>query len=251
MEPLGFAFRESLCERWFWYIPGSRKPLGEIRMRKFYRFQALAAVASLCLIAACVTDPYTGEKKLSKTVTGAVIGGAAGAAIGAATGGDRGERAAIGAAAGVLAGGAVGAYMDHQESKLREQLQGTGVSVTRVGNDLILNMPGNITFEVDRSDIRTGFYDVLNSVVLVVQEFDKTVIEVSGFTDSTGSDSYNQTLSERRSDSVGGYLRSQGVVRGRVVTKGFGERYPIAGNDTTAGRERNRRVELRLVPITS
>jgi len=220
-------------------------------MRAIYGFQALAVATGLALLAACVTDPYTGEQKISKAATGAVIGGATGAAIGAATGGDRGKRAAIGAAAGVLAGGAVGAYMDHQESKLREQLQGTGVSVTRAGDDLILNMPGNITFKVDRDDIRSGFYDVLNSVVLVVQEFDKTVIEISGYTDSTGADSYNQELSERRAGSVGSYFKAQGVVPGRVVTKGFGERYPVADNDSAAGRERNRRVELRLMPITS
>jgi outer membrane protein OmpA-like peptidoglycan-associated protein len=220
-------------------------------MRNIYGFQTVAIAAGFFLLSACVTDPYTGEKKVSKTATGAAIGGAAGAAIGAATGGNRGERAAIGAAAGVLAGGAVGAYMDHQESKLREQLQGTGVSVTRAGDDLILNMPGNITFEVNQADIRSDFYDVLNSVVLVVKEFDKTIIETSGYTDSTGSDSYNQTLSERRADSVGGYFKSQGVVAGRVVTKGFGKRYPIASNDTPDGRERNRRVQLKLVPITS
>ena len=220
-------------------------------MRKLYGFQAAALALGLCFLTACVTDPYTGERKMSKAATGAMIGGATGAAIGAATGGNRGKRAAIGAAAGVLAGGAVGAYMDHQESKLREQLQGTGVSVTRAGDDLILNMPGNVTFEVNQADIRSGFYDVLNSVVLVVQEFDKTIIEISGYTDSTGADSYNQELSERRAGSVGSYFTSQGVVSGRVVTKGFGERYPIADNDTAAGRESNRRVELRLVPITS
>ena len=128
--------------------------LGGISMRDIYSFQAAALTVGLCLLAACVTDPYTGEKKISKAVTGAAIGGATGAAIGAATGGDRGERAAIGAAAGVLAGGAVGAYMDHQESKLREQLQGTGVSVTRDGDNLILNMPGNITFkEIGRAHV--------------------------------------------------------------------------------------------------
>jgi outer membrane protein OmpA-like peptidoglycan-associated protein len=220
-------------------------------MRDIYGFQAAVLAASLCLLTACVTDPYTGEKKISKAATGAMIGGATGAAIGAATGGNRGKRAGIGAAAGVLAGGAVGAYMDHQESKLREQLQGTGVSVTRDGDDLILNMPGNITFEVDQSAIRSDFYDVLNSVVLVVKEFDKTNIEVSGFTDSTGSDQYNQELSERRAGSVGSYFSSQGVASGRVWTKGFGERYPVANNDTPAGRERNRRVELKLIPITS
>jgi outer membrane protein OmpA-like peptidoglycan-associated protein len=220
-------------------------------MRNIYGLQAAALAVGLCLLTACVTDPYTGEQKVSKAVTGAVIGGATGAAIGAATGGDRGERAAIGAAAGVLAGGAVGAYMDHQESKLREQLQGTGVSVTRAGDDLILNMPGNITFQVDQSDIRADFYDVLNSVVLVVKEFDKTNIQVSGYTDSTGSDRYNQELSERRAASVGSYFASQGVASGRVRTKGFGERYPVGDNGTPMGRERNRRVELKLVPITS
>jgi outer membrane protein OmpA-like peptidoglycan-associated protein len=224
--------------------------MGGIEMRNHFGFQALALGAGLFWLSACVTDPYTGEQKVSKTATGAVIGGAAGAAIGAATGGDRGERAAIGAAAGVLAGGAVGAYMDHQEAKLRAQLQGTGVSVTRVGDDLILNMPGNVTFEVDRADIRAGFYDVLGSVVLVVKEFNKTVIEISGYTDSTGDDTYNQTLSERRAGSVGTYFKSQGVVPGRVVTKGYGERNPVADNATPAGREQNRRVELRLVPIT-
>ncbi len=220
-------------------------------MRNSCLFQTAALAAGLCLLSACVTDPYTGEKKVSKTVTGAAIGGATGAAIGAATGGDRGKRAGIGAAAGVLAGGAVGAYMDHQEAKLREQLQGTGVSVTRVGDDLILNMPGNITFDVNQSSIRSNFYDVLNSVVLVVKEFDKTNIEVSGFTDSTGSDQYNQELSERRAASVGSYITSQGVASGRVWTRGFGERNPVADNDTAEGRERNRRVELKLIPITS
>lgn len=249
IDPAGgvqFVSRRTMVLVCFAFI----EPWG-ISMRNNYGFQAAATTACLLLLTACVTDPYTGERKLSKAATGALIGGAAGAAIGAATGGNRGQRAAIGAAAGVLAGGAVGAYMDHQESKLREQLQGTGVSVTRAGDDLLLNMPGNITFEVGRADIRAGFYDVLNSVVLVVQEFDKTIIEISGYTDSTGADSYNQELSERRSDSVGSYLKSQRVVPGRVVTKGFGERYPVADNDTLAGRERNRRVELRLVPITS
>jgi outer membrane protein OmpA-like peptidoglycan-associated protein len=231
------------------YLPADQ--FGGIIMRNRFGRPILALGASLLVLSACVTDPYTGERKMSKTATGAVIGGAAGAAIGAATGGDRGERAAIGAAAGVLAGGAVGAYMDHQESKLRAQLQGTGVSVTRAGDNLILNMPGNVTFEVNRSDIRSGFYDVLSSVVLVVQEFDKTLIEISGYTDSSGGDSYNQSLSERRADSVGNYFKSHSVVPGRVVTKGFGERNPVADNSTAAGREQNRRVELRLVPITS
>jgi outer membrane protein OmpA-like peptidoglycan-associated protein len=151
---------------------------------------------------------------------------------------------------GVLAGGAVGGYMDYQEAKLRERLAGTGVGVTRVGDEIVLRMPGNVTFETDRADIRPSFYDVLGSVALVVQEYEKTVIEITGYTDSTGAASYNQELSTRRAANVGAYLQSQGVMPQRVVTEGFGEEYPVADNSTAAGRQANRRVELRLVPIT-
>jgi outer membrane protein OmpA-like peptidoglycan-associated protein len=211
---------------------------------------AAALVTSLCFVAACVTDPFTGERKISKTATGALIGAAGGAAIGALAGRDRAKGALIGAGAGALAGGAVGAYMDVQEAKLRERLRGTGVSVTRAGDDLILNMPGNVTFETDRADIRPTFYEILNSVALVLKEYDKTIIEVMGHTDSTGSETYNQSLSERRDASVGAYLVPQGIDSRRVLTQGFGERFPIASNETAEGRQQNRRVELRLVPLT-
>ena len=133
---------------------------------------------------------------------------------------------------------------------MRERLAGTGVSVTRQGDNLILNMPGNITFATNSSDIRSGFYDVLNSVVLVLNEFDKTLIQVLGHTDSTGSQQYNQTLSEQRASSVGTYLVSQGVNRLRVDPLGFGPNNPVASNASPQGRSLNRRVELRLVPIT-
>ncbi len=207
-------------------------------------------LSAFALLASCTTDPYTGERKLSKTVIGAGIGAATGAAIGAATGGDRGKRAAIGAGVGALAGGAVGGYMDYQEAKLREQLAGTGVGVTRVGDEIVLRMPGNVTFETDRADIRPAFYDVLGSVALVIQEYEKTVVEVTGYTDSTGSASYNQELSTRRAANVGAYLLSQGVISQRVLTEGIGDDSPVADNSTAAGRQANRRVELRLVPIT-
>lgn len=204
------------------------------------------------LVVGCTTNPYTGEQKVSNTGKGAAIGAGAGAIIGAVSGHDnRGERAAIGAGIGALAGGAVGAYMDAQESKLRAQLAGTGVSVTRVGNDIVLNMPGNITFATNSADIRGDFYDVLNSVALVLKEYQKTVIEIYGHTDSTGEAAYNMDLSERRAASVGRYLESQGIQFQRIVTKGFGEEYPVATNDTPEGRQLNRRVELRLVPITA
>ncbi len=211
---------------------------------------------AVCLVlvaftAACTTDPYTGQPQVSRTAIGAVIGAGVGAGIGALAGRDRAKGALIGAGAGTLAGGAVGAYMDYQEAKLRERLRGTGVSVTRVGNDIILNMPGNVTFDTDRAEIRPDFYDVLNSVVLVVQEYNKTIIEVMGHTDSTGSDAHNLDLSQRRAAAVASYLKAQQVNPTRVLSQGFGEQHPIASNDTPEGRQANRRVELRLVPLTA
>jgi len=204
--------------------------------------------ATLLLASACTTNPYTGERQISKTAAGAAIGATAGAAIGALTGGDRGERALIGAGAGAVAGGAIGGYMDVQEAKLRRQLEGTGVGVTRDGDELILNMPGNVTFATDSASIRSDFYDVLNSVVLVLQEYDRTAVAVEGHTDSSGEEPYNQRLSERRAGSVGSYLASQGVSTRRISTLGLGEKEPVANNSTPNGRSQNRRVELHLFP---
>ena len=212
----------------------------------------LMAFGGVVATSGCTTNPYTGESQVSKTAIGAVLGAAAGAGIGAlANRRNRAKGALIGAGIGTLAGGAVGAYMDVQEAKLREQLAGTGVGVTRVGDEIVLNMPGNVTFATDSSEIRSNFYKVLNSVGLVLAEYDKTIIEVTGHTDSTGSDEYNQTLSQRRADNVGNYLVGQGVMNQRVLTQGFGETMPIADNATKGGREQNRRVELRLVPLTA
>jgi outer membrane protein OmpA-like peptidoglycan-associated protein len=214
--------------------------------------RAVAGAVALAFLAACTTDPYTGEKQISRTAIGAMIGSAAGAGVGAlAARRHRARGALIGAGVGALAGGAVGGYMDYQEAKLREKLQGTGVGVTRVGDEIVLNMPGNVTFDTDQAAIRSDFYDVLNSVVLVVKEYDKTIIEVMGHTDSTGSDAHNLDLSRRRAASVGAYLTSQGVNGARVITEGFGEQYPVADNSTAEGRQQNRRVELRLSPLTA
>ena len=140
--------------------------------------------------------------------------------------------------------------MDRQEEELREKLDGTGVSVTRSGDDLILNMPGNVTFDTNSTQIKDSFSSVLDSVVLVLQEFDQTLIEAAGHTDSTGSESYNQDLSENRANSVGRYLTDKGISAERVLTIGHGETRPIASNKSPAGRDQNRRVELTLVPIT-
>lgn len=212
-----------------------------------------AAVAAVGLAGCQTVNPYTGEQQTSKAVKGAGIGAAAGAVIGLITGDDskeRRERALIGAGVGAVAGGSVGYYMDVQEAKLRQQLQGTGVSVTRMGENITLNMPGNITFRTDSSDLNSSFFSVLDSVSLVLKEYEKTLVEVAGHTDSTGTNEYNQALSERRAQTVGSYLAGKGVLDQRLMIVGAGETRPVAANDTTDGRQLNRRVELTLAPIT-
>lgn len=212
-------------------------------------------IAAALLIAGCQTvNPYTGETQTSKAAKGAGIGAASGAVVGLMTGHDakqRRERALIGAGIGALAGGSVGYYMDVQEAKLRQQLQGTGVSVTRMGDNITLNMPGNITFRTDSSDLNADFFKVLDSVSLVLKEYEKTLVEVAGHTDSTGTMEYNQALSERRAQTVARYLEGKGVIEQRVIMVGAGEARPVATNDTPEGRTLNRRVELTLAPITS
>ncbi len=210
-------------------------------------------ISSLLLVTACTTNPYTGEEQASNAAKGAAIGAAAGAVIGVLTGDDADERrknAMIGAGVGALGGAAVGAYMDAQEAKLREQLRGTGVSVTRLGDDIVLNMPGNVTFDVNQSAVKSNFYPVLNSVGLVLKEYNKTLIDVNGHTDSTGTVEYNMELSHRRARSVADYLETRGVASERIFTQGFGPHYPVADNATAEGRQLNRRVELILKPLT-
>jgi outer membrane protein OmpA-like peptidoglycan-associated protein len=213
-----------------------------------------ASIALLVTLNACQTlDPYTREEKTSNATKGAAIGAGVGIVAGLISGDnarERRERALIGAGVGALAGGGIGYYMDVQEAKLRQQLEGTGVSVTRYGDEIVLNMPGNITFATDSTELRTDFLDVLDSVTIVLKKYEKTMIEITGHTDSTGAASYNQQLSERRADAVARYLRSTGMMSARIATEGLGEHYPIASNATPAGRSQNRRVELRLVPIT-
>jgi outer membrane protein OmpA-like peptidoglycan-associated protein len=210
----------------------------------------MAAVVS----AACTTlDPYTREEQTARAQRGAVIGAVSGAVAGLITGDssmERKKRALVGAGLGALAGGAVGYYQDRQEARLRAELEGTGVSVSRIGDNITLNMPGNITFATNSADLNASFFAVLDSVSRVVNEFEQTVIEVAGHTDSTGSDAYNQTLSEQRSASVATYLQTRDVLYERIIRVGMGESRPIANNDTPAGRQLNRRVELTLVPLT-
>lgn len=215
----------------------------------------LAMTVMTVFVSGCKTlDAYTREEKTSSTTKGALIGAAAGAVVGLITGDDAVERrqhALIGAGLGALAGGSVGYYMDKQEAKLRAELEGTGVSVTRMGDNITLNMPGNVTFATNSSDLSPAFFSVLNSVGKVLEEYEQTVVEVAGHTDSTGSDSYNQSLSERRANSVSSYLSSQGVMSQRLITIGMGESRPVADNSSDAGRQANRRVEITMVPLTA
>ena len=217
-----------------------------------HRFLKVAVVAAaLIAVAACETvNPYTNETQTSKAAKGAGIGAAAGAVVGLLTKGDKLQNALIGAGVGALAGGGVGYYMDVQEKKLRDRLAGTGVSVTRMGDNITLNMPSNITFALNSADLNAQFFNALDGVSMVLKEYDKTVVEVAGHTDSSGSDQYNQALSERRAQAVAGYLSSHGVKTQRLITIGAGEAHPMASNDTEQGRSANRRVELTIVPVT-
>lgn len=225
-------------------------------MRPMTATAIAAAVAGSLLLASCAT--YTGQTNApddpNRTQRGALIGAAIGAAAGLLSGGDaveRRQRALVGVGVGGLAGGAIGAYQDRQEAELRQRMRGTGVEVVRQGDNITLNMPGNVTFGFDQATLQPQFYPVLDNVAGTLQQYNQTVIEVAGHTDSVGSDSYNQQLSQRRAEAVANYLNSRGIMRDRMITVGAGETRPIASNDTEQGRAENRRVEITLVPVRS
>jgi len=214
---------------------------------------AIAAFAALSLSACTTMNPYTGQTQLSNTSGGAMVGAGTGAVVGAlvgaGTGTDPRVAALIGAGIGGLTGAAVGHYMDQQEAELRAQLQATGVSVTRVGNQIILNMPSNITFGIDSSVVNPGFNQTLVSVGLVLKKFNKTIIDVDGYTDDTGSEAHNLDLSQKRAVAVATILATQGVDQRRFYVDGKGEADPIASNSNETGRSQNRRVEISISPI--
>jgi outer membrane protein OmpA-like peptidoglycan-associated protein len=212
---------------------------------------ALLAAASVALAGCATMEDFASNPEKEKTRKGTGYGAAAGAVVGLLSAGNNPFKSAmIGAAAGALVGGSVGYYMDKQEAKLRQQMAGTGVDVVRNGDNITLDIPGGVTFAFDSADVNAQFYPVLDKVAATLAEFDKTVIEVAGHTDSVGSAVYNQQLSERRANSVAAYLASRGVNRSRVVTVGAGKDHPIASNDTEEGRAQNRRVEITIVPVT-
>ena len=214
----------------------------------------VAGLAALSLSACTTMNAYTGDTQLSSTAGGAMIGAGTGAVVGAfagaAPGNDPRIAALIGAGLGGLTGAAVGHYMDQQEAELRAQLQSTGISVTRVGIQIILNMPSNITFQTDSATVNPAFNDTLVSVGLVRKKFNKTVVDVTGHTDNTGSDAHNQDLSQRRAVAVATILANQGVDQRRIYIEGKGESAPIASNANVAGRSQNRRGEIQISPIS-
>src|SRR5260221_4195578 len=213
---------------------------------------ALALAAGLVIGCETTTDPYTGEKKTTSATFGALIGAGTGAAIGMISGQDarqRRKRALVGAGVGALAGGAVGGYQDKQESELRALMRDSGVTVTRQGENIILNMPGNITFRSGSADLNAQFFKVLDGVAQIAKKYDKTIIEIAGHTDNVGGAEMNRQLSQRRASSVAQYLMSKGVTEPRIMTAGGGEDHPIASNATDQGRAANRRVEVTLAPL--
>ncbi len=212
---------------------------------------SLTVLASMLPLAGCVTDPETGKRTISKAAIGGVGGALGGYLLGDLVGGrrDRTEKI-VGAGIGAVAGAGVGYYMDEQEKKLRQQTAGTGVNVIRDGDNLVLDMPSEVTFPVNSSNIEPNFRATLDQVAATLVQYEKTYVDVLGHTDSTGSDAYNQALSERRASSVAAYLGSRGVQSARLATKGYGESQPKASNLDETGRAANRRVEIRLVPVT-
>ena len=210
-----------------------------------------AALTAMLMTSACTTDPYTGQQTINRTAVGIGVGALGGYLLGDLIGGDHDRNAkVITAGIGAIAGGAVGNYMDRQEAELRRQTAGTGVDVYRQGDELVLRMPSGITFPVDRSDIQPQFQATLDQVSQTLASYNQTYIDVLGHTDSTGSDAYNQALSERRAQSVATYLAGHGVDRARMGIRGFGESQPIASNEDEMGRSQNRRVEIKVVPVT-
>jgi outer membrane protein OmpA-like peptidoglycan-associated protein len=215
----------------------------------------ITTASAILLLQACTTfDPYTGESKTSKTAIGATAGASLAAVIAFIDNKDkdsrtRNKRILAAASGGAAIGGGIGYYMDTQEAKLRKQLRDSGVSIVRDGDKINLVMPGNITFASNSSNINSNFTSVLDSVSLVLEEYNQTIIVVSGHTDSSGSAQHNQKLSEDRAGSVANYLRGQKILSDRLETVGFGETQPVVTNKTAAGRELNRRVEITLLPI--
>lgn len=211
----------------------------------------LAVTATSLTLAACVTDPETGQQGMTRAGGGALAGAGAGALLGAILGGSNNRAAVlIGTGIGAIAGGSVGSYMDKQERELRARTAGTGIEVQREGDQIALKLPSGISFDFNSAAIRPEFKPALDQVAQTLASYQSTFVDVTGHTDSIGSVQVNQRLSEQRAESVANYFTLQGVNRARIATRGYGKTMPIATNDTEEGRAQNRRVEIKLTPVT-
>jgi len=222
-------------------------------MKTLNKLIVLLTTGTLALSSCQTANPYTGEAQRSKTATGAVLGGLLGAGIGSLTGSgstDRRQKAMIGAGIGALAGGGIGNYMDRQEAELRRELEGTGVGVSRSGNQINLIMPGDVTFSTGSASISGQFYPTLDSVAKVLNKFNQTLVDITGHTDSVGQRDYNYRLSQQRANSVAGFLQGRKVNPARFRVTGQGPDAPVASNDSASGRQANRRVTIQLAPLT-
>ena len=220
-------------------------------MKTIHRFAAASTLAALLTTSACVTDPNTGQRHVSKAAIGALAGAALGTGTGALVGGHHNRTEMIvGAGIGAIAGGAVGGYMDRQERKLRQETAGTGVQVVRQGDNIVLNMPSGITFATNSYALNPAVQTTLAQVASTLGQYNQTYVDVYGHTDSTGTPAINGPLSQNRAQAVADYLSGHGVARARLGVQGFGATAPIASNDTPEGRAQNRRVEIKLVPVT-
>ena len=214
------------------------------------RMTASLAAVSLLATSACVTDPNTGHKKVSRTAIGGAGGALAGLLLGGLIGGPTGR--IVGAGIGGIAGGLIGHKIDQQIRELKEQTAGTGVDVnaTDNGQAILVSLPNGVTFDVNSYALKPEFRDTLDKIAASLQKYPESLVDVYGHTDATGSNEYNQTLSENRARTVAGYLTMQGVADSRIRSQGFGETMPVASNDAEEGRAKNRRVEIKIVPIS-
>jgi outer membrane protein OmpA-like peptidoglycan-associated protein len=219
-------------------------------MKKSRLLVSTAAALSLLTVSACVTDPNTGEKKVSRTAIGGVGGAVLGGLLGGVIGGKTGR--IIGAGLGGVAGGVIGYKMDQQIKELKEATAGSGVDVTETDNGqaILVNLPDGVTFDVGSYTLKPEFRATLDDVAASMVKYPNSLIDVYGHTDSTGSDAFNQTLSENRARTVANYLTSRGVAAARIRSQGYGETMPVADNATDEGRRKNRRVEIKIVPVS-
>lgn len=217
---------------------------------------AIAAAVAATMLAGCAT--YTGQTNdpndPNRTRNGALVGASIGAVAGLLSGKDateRRQRAMVGAGIGGLAGAGIGAYQDRQEAELRRQTAGTGVDVQRDGDVIKLNLPDGVTFDFNKTEVKPQFYPALNNIASTIKEYNQTIVEINGHTDNVGSLAANQKVSEGRAQAVGNYLAGQGVQSVRMEMHGYNYQYPVADNTTDAGRAKNRRVEIRLIPVNN